>query len=340
MVKNKNKLHFVEIIAEVAQGYIGKFDLCKTYILASAKAGANAVKFQLVYADELATKDYKYYKLFKSLEIKYNDWKKLKKIADQNNIKIYFDIFGKKSLKISENLGVNGIKIHPTDLTNYNLLRAVNLSKIKKIIVGIGGFSKNDIIKAVQVVKNNTNKICLMHGFQGYPTISKDNDLSRVLFLKNIYHSDENISFGFADHVLPNQLNSHLASVLAVGVGCLVVEKHITISKILEMEDYESAYNPDEFKNFVSIIRESESIINFQNLKIFKLNKKEKKYSNTVLRNFIAIKNIKKNSKLNNDMFELKRSSNPNALTSNSIIENIPTKKNIKKNNPLQKSDI
>lgn len=340
MVKNKNKFQAVEIIAEVAQGYIGKFDLCKTYILASAKAGANAVKFQLVYADELATKDYKYYKLFKSLEIKYNDWKKLKKIASQNNVKIYFDVFGKKSLKISENLGISGIKIHPTDLTNYNFLKEINRSKINNIILGIGGFSKNDIIKAIQIVKNNRNKICIMHGFQGYPTLNKDNDLSRVLFLKNIYHSDKNINFGFADHTLPNQSNSHLASVLAVGVGCLVVEKHITISKILKMEDYESAYNPDEFKNFVSIIRESESIINFQNLKIFKLNKKEKKYSNTVLRNYVAIKNIKKNSRLSNDMFDLKRSPNRRALRSNFIIENLITKKNIKKNKPLQKSDI
>jgi N,N'-diacetyllegionaminate synthase len=31
--------------------------------------GADAVKYQLVYADELATPDYKYYELFRSLEM-------------------------------------------------------------------------------------------------------------------------------------------------------------------------------------------------------------------------------------------------------------------------------
>lgn len=336
MVKHKT----IEIIAEVAQGYLGKFDLCETYIMSSAKAGATAVKFQLVYADELATKDYKYYKLFKSLEINFNDWKKLKKIADQNDINIYFDVFGKKSLSVSESLGVKGIKVHPTDLTNYNLLKKVNRSKINKVIVGIGGFAKNDIIKALQIVKNNTNKICIMHGFQGYPTLNQDNDLGRILYLKDLYNYDKNISYGFADHALPSQSNSHLASVLAIGMGCTVIEKHITISKVLKMEDYESAYNPDEFKDFVTIVKESELIIKMKNLDTFRLNKKEKKYSSVISRNFIAIKRIKKNSKLKHEMFNLKRSSNPKALKSTSTIENKIVKRNIKKNTPLHKSDI
>lgn len=336
MVKN----NFIEIIAEVAQGYLGKFELCKTYILSSARAGATAVKFQLVYADELATKDYKHYKLFKSLEINFNDWKKLKKIADQNDIKIYFDIFGKKSLRIAENLGVNGIKVHPTDLINYSLLKKVSRGKINKIIMGVGGFTKVDIIKAMHIVKNNTNKICIMHGFQGYPTRSQDNDLSRILHLKNFYNKEKNITFGFADHAVPSQPNSHLASVLAVGIGCAVIEKHITISKILKMEDYESAYNPDEFRNFVSIIKECELIINMKKLNMFRLSKKEKKYSSAISRNFIAIDTIKKNSKLKPEMFYLKRSSSLYALKSNLIIENKIVKRNIKKNNPLLKTDI
>ena len=51
-----------KIIAEVAQGFEGSFNQSKLLIKAAAKAKADAVKFQLVFADELATKDYKYYK--------------------------------------------------------------------------------------------------------------------------------------------------------------------------------------------------------------------------------------------------------------------------------------
>ena len=59
----------VDIIAEIAQGFEGDFQKAKLFINAASKAGANCVKFQLVYADELATPDYQYYKLFKTSNV-------------------------------------------------------------------------------------------------------------------------------------------------------------------------------------------------------------------------------------------------------------------------------
>ena len=74
----KNKLL---IIAEIAQGFEGNFEQSKLLIKAAAKAGADAVKFQLVYANELATADYKYYSLFKELEMSISQWQSLKDYA-------------------------------------------------------------------------------------------------------------------------------------------------------------------------------------------------------------------------------------------------------------------
>ena len=59
----------IEIVAELAQGFEGCAKQAKLLIKAAAKAGADAAKFQLVYADELATEDYEYYNLFSSLEM-------------------------------------------------------------------------------------------------------------------------------------------------------------------------------------------------------------------------------------------------------------------------------
>ena len=58
----------VEIIAEVAQGYEGNPTLAGLLARAAVRAGADAVKYQLVYADEIATPDYQYYDLFRRLE--------------------------------------------------------------------------------------------------------------------------------------------------------------------------------------------------------------------------------------------------------------------------------
>ena len=64
----------VEIIAEVAQGYEGNQKLAELLTLGAVRSGADAVKFQLVLADELAVPTYEYYDLFKSLEMEFSVW--------------------------------------------------------------------------------------------------------------------------------------------------------------------------------------------------------------------------------------------------------------------------
>jgi len=71
-MKKKSKKPF--IIAEAAQGFEGDPLLARLLVQAAARAGADAVKFQLVYADEIATPEYKYYDLFKKLEMPATCW--------------------------------------------------------------------------------------------------------------------------------------------------------------------------------------------------------------------------------------------------------------------------
>ena len=94
----------VEIIAEMAQGFEGSYNQAKLLVKAAASAGANAVKFQLVYADELATSDYLHYNLFKSLEMSDEDWNSINKYSEKNKIQLYLDIFWKQGFKsVSKN---------------------------------------------------------------------------------------------------------------------------------------------------------------------------------------------------------------------------------------------
>src|SRR5687767_1646246 len=67
----------VFIIAELAQGYEGKPQQAMALLDAAAQAGADAAKFQLVYAEELATPDYQHFALFKKLEMADDVWAEL-----------------------------------------------------------------------------------------------------------------------------------------------------------------------------------------------------------------------------------------------------------------------
>ncbi len=42
---------------------------------------------------------------------------------------------------------------------------------------------------------------------------------------------------------------------MAMGAGATVLEKHLTLGKIMKLEDHESALNPDEFLEFTQTIR-------------------------------------------------------------------------------------
>ncbi len=64
----------VEIIAEAAQGYGGDPKLTSLLTLGAIESDADAVKIQIVYADELATPDYHFYQAFKQLEMPKEIW--------------------------------------------------------------------------------------------------------------------------------------------------------------------------------------------------------------------------------------------------------------------------
>ena len=94
----------IEIIAEIAQGYEGNKKLADLLTEGALASNADAVKFQLVYADELATPDYQYYQLFKDLEMVQSIWENLCAQIHDKGKKVYFDVFGSLSLDIAKKL--------------------------------------------------------------------------------------------------------------------------------------------------------------------------------------------------------------------------------------------
>tara|TARA_B100001250_G_scaffold181249_1_gene155920 strand:+ start:8590 stop:9594 length:1005 start_codon:yes stop_codon:yes gene_type:complete len=306
----------LKIIAEIAQGYEGNFTQSKLFIKAAAFSGADLVKFQLVYADELASPDYKYYKLFKNLEMSNENWSKLKTYSEEMNIKLCFDVFGVKSLKLAESINLNTVKLHPTDLTNINFLKAIKKSKISNIILGVGGGYFSEIKKAVSILQNK--KLILILGFQGYPTITKDNQVGRLSYLKEkISTLHSNFSIGFADHPENNKFSNSL-SILAVGAGATVIEKHLTLGKVMKLEDYESALNPDEFKDSVEILKSSyRALIGIKKTDNFGMSKSEDEYRKSIKRHVVSSQKLLKGSIIKPKDLTLKRTG------ASSFIENL-----------------
>jgi sialic acid synthase SpsE len=122
------------------------------------------------------------------------------------------------------------------------------------LLLSIGGGTLEEAKKAVMLLNSGSRKepIILMHGFQSYPTLAEHTNLNKMLYFKDKL----GLPVGFADHIEgDHRLNFGLCAA-AIGMGAVVIEKHITISRLLKMEDYESALCPEEFVQFVAMIRE------------------------------------------------------------------------------------
>ena len=77
----------------------------------------------------------------------------------------------------------------------------------------------------------------------------KNLNLKSIRFIKDKL----NLPVGFSDHSL-----GYDASLIAIGLGARVVEKHFTLNKKLVGPDHKISLNPDELFQFIKKIRKAE----------------------------------------------------------------------------------
>lgn len=240
------------IISEIAQTHEGSYAIAESLVRAAAAAGVDAVKMHVFTADELAVPKYKHYQLLKQLEWPQERWRDIIAFSHELGVQFFTDVLGQQSLEVVINNGVDGIKIHGTDMRNTRLLRLFAEVDLP-MMLAIGGGTMEEIDHAIDILRSRGRKspIVLMHGIQSYPTLVEHTNLNKMRFFKDKY----DLPVGYADHIDGgSKLNTALCAT-AVGMGASVIEKHITLSRALKMEDYESALSPDDLVEFVTRIR-------------------------------------------------------------------------------------
>jgi sialic acid synthase SpsE len=289
----------IEIIAEIAQGYEGNPKLAELLVKGAINANADSVKLQLVYGDELCVPAYPYYDLFKSLEMNENIWVSLVKLAHESGKRIYFDVYGEKSLTLAHSLGANGVKISTTDFYNFTLIKKA-FAKFSNVFISTGGVPIEDLDEMMNTFEL-PNNLTLMHGFQAEPTETVDNNLARITTLRARY---PDAGIGFMDHSLGSEEEAFNLPLVALGMGVSCIEKHITLDYSLQIEDYISALSVDRFGNFVKKIRTIEPALGSAELT---LTSKEIEYKNRAGKVAVASRDIQKGEYVSENDIEMKR---------------------------------
>ncbi len=283
----------------MANSHEGNLLTAKKITKAAADAGADAIKFQKFTADELAMPNHEYYKLYKKLEMPPKSWKQLISYAKSQKLLVFVDIFGIKSAKFILKTNIDGYKIHSSDISNPKLLQLLSKTK-KPVLISTAGSTMNELFEILTLFQNKKREIVLMHGFQGYPTSIQDTQLLKIHALKNSFA----LPVGLMDHISGDSKISKIVPLLGLAMGASVIEKHITLDRNKKGLDYYSALEPNEFKDFVSLCKIISQTFGKNSLE---LSEKELIYREQHKKSPISKSDIKKGTKLTSNLFEFKR---------------------------------
>ena len=245
------------IVAELGTSHQGSRAKGRELMDAAAAAGADCVKLQLVYADEilhplsgkvdLPTGSIELYQRFKSLELEASFYAELMEYAEKRGLIFLCSAFGKRSLEELVRMGVSAIKIASPELNHVPLLRLAASSGLP-LLLSTGVSTLEDIERALAVT--GTKNTVLLHCITAYPAPEEDYNTRLVTSLRAIFGVDT----GLSDH----SLDPALVPVLSVLNGACVVEKHFTLSRSGSGLDDPIALEPEAFRSMVSGIREAE----------------------------------------------------------------------------------
>ena len=340
MAPDAKPVRSLDIIAELAQGFEGRPEQARLLMKAASAAGADAAKFQLVYADELAAPDYKYFDLFRSLKMDDRVWEDLAAYGVELGVQLQLDIFGSRSLALATRIGAAAVKLHGTDIANRGLLAEVAGSSAQQVLLGAGGSHAGELEEALDVL--SAKSVVVLLGFQGYPTPDAANQIARVRALADRFGQfHPHVRIGFADHAAPDSPLRYALAAAAVGAGATVIEKHLTLGRIMKLEDHESALNPDEFLEFVQAVRGSALAIGAAtDAEDFGMSASEHGYRVMIRRHVVAARDLTAGTVLAPTDVVLKRTSAIEAVTDVRVVYGLTVRRAVAKDTPLLASDI
>ena len=151
------------------------------------------------------------------------------------------------------------LKVASRDLTNLPLLEALAETHIP-IILSTGMAGKKELDEALAVITKYHNDIAILHCVSQYPTEPDNLNLLTIRYLQKHYGQ---YTIGFSDHTI-----GIAASIVAVGMGAKIIEKHITIDRGMKGTDQKGSLGPDGVRRMVRDIRLAEHWMGTEDLYI------------------------------------------------------------------------
>ena len=245
------------VVAEAGSAHGGDLGRGLELVAAAVEAGAGAVKFQIIFADEIVHPrtgtillpggEVPIYERFRALEQGEDFYARLKEASEGRGALFLASVFGPRSLRVLQRLGASAVKIASPELNHFPLLDLVAASELPAIL-STGVSTLGDIERALARLP----LAALLHCVTAYPAPEGEYNLRLLPGLRAVF----GLPVGVSDH----SLDPLLVPCAAAALGACLVEKHLTLARVGGGLDDPIALEPAAFAAMTRGLKELEGL--------------------------------------------------------------------------------
>lgn len=245
----------LHIIADLCTNHDGDPQKAKKLIKAAHEAGADSVKFQIIYPEGLyiskifsknGVKDNPVFEQRRKSMLSNDAYKELSCFSRTLPQLLSGSVFDRRGLDLLNEINAPYIKLASCDLNNLPLI-ADAAERGRPLILSTGMADLSEIELAVETAsKNGAKDIILLHCVSIYPAPTAQTNLNMIPVLRRYF----GFPVGFSDHTL-----NSIAAVAAVALGATWIEKHFTLCTSDIGFDHVHSTPPNQFRDYVQDLR-------------------------------------------------------------------------------------
>ena len=246
------------VIAEIGINHNGDIGIAKEMILSAKETGADAVKLQKRTPELCVPNEQRdimretpwgyisYMEYREKVEFGENEYKEIDRYCKDLGIDWFVSVWDESSVDFMEKFQLVCYKLPSASLTDHSLLKKVRATG-RPMIISTGMSTPEQIDTAVKVI--GTEDLIIMHSTSSYPCDPDELNLRVISTLKQKY----DCPIGYSGHEV-----GLIPSVISVGLGASVVERHFTLDRAMWGGDQAASVEPVGFRRLVKYIRVTE----------------------------------------------------------------------------------
>jgi N-acetylneuraminate synthase len=249
------------IVAEIGINHNGNLQNALKMIDVAKANNVNAVKFQKRTPELCVPAEQRnqmretpwgyinYFEYRKKVEFGREEYDKIDAYCREKGITWFASVWDEPSVDFLEVYHPVAYKIPSASLTDHTLLKKLRSTK-RPLILSTGMSSMEQIRKAVKLL--GTEDLILTHTTSTYPCEPEELNLNMIGTLKKEFPCP----VGYSGHEV-----GLVTSVVAVGLGACLVERHITLDRAMWGNDQAASVEPGGVERLVKYIRVTEKAL-------------------------------------------------------------------------------